>query len=63
MKILPVAGELFHADGRTDRQTDGRTDGRTDRQTDRQPGRQAGRHDETNSRLLPFSERAPKLTL
>ena len=30
MKIRPVGGELFHADGQT--QIDGRTDGPTDRQ-------------------------------
>jgi hypothetical protein len=54
MKILPVAGELFHADRQT--QTHRQTDRHTDRQTDTQTGRQTDRHDEANSRVSQFYE-------
>ena len=46
MNINPVEAELFYADGRTD--------GSTDRQTDR--------HDEADSRLSQFCERAYQRT-
>jgi len=38
MIIRPVAAELFHADGWTDRQTDRQTHKQAGRQTDRQTG-------------------------
>jgi hypothetical protein len=50
IKTCPVGAELFHADRQTDTQTD--------RQTDRQTGRQTGKHDEANSRISQFCERA-----
>jgi hypothetical protein len=46
----PSSGNrVVYADGQTDRRKEGRTDGRTDR------------HDEANSHLLQFCERANKL--
>jgi hypothetical protein len=46
MKIRPVGSQLFHADGRADGQTDRQTDGPT------------LTHDETNSHLSQFCDRA-----
>jgi hypothetical protein len=48
MNILPMAAQLFSADGVTGRQTDGRTDGQKDR------------HNEANSSFRQFRERAQK---